>query len=791
MAEKLVGKSIKRKEDARFLTGKGTYVDDIHVPHETYAGFVRSQVAHGDIKSIDASGALEMDGVIAVLTGDEMAADGVGPLPCGWMIHSKDGEEMKAPGNPALAVGKVRHVGEPFAIVVAETKDAAKSGAEAVMADIEELPAVADVVDALAEGAPQLHDDVPGNLCYNWALGDGDAADAAIEAAAHVTRLKIRNNRLIPNAIEPRACIAGFDPADSSYTLRVTSQNPHVHRLVLSAFVGLAGEHKITVISPDVGGGFGSKIFIYPEETAALWASKRVGRPVRWTAERSESFLVDRHGRDHATEAELALDADGNFTGLRVKTIANMGAYLSAFASAVPTWLYGTLLAGQYKTPAISVEVDAVFTNTCAVDAYRGAGRPEATYVLERIVEKAARETGRDPAELRRQNFIPTDAFPYDTPVALTYDTGDYDASLTKCLEVADYAGFEARRAEAETRGKLRGIGFSCYIEACGIAPSQVAASLGAGLGLFESARVAVNATGNVQVYVGTHNHGQGHETTFSQIVAERLGISVDDVDIIEGDTSKVQYGLGTYGSRSLAVGGSAIVGALDKIVEKSRKIAAHMMEADVAGVEFEDGIFSDKASNKTITFPEIAFSANVPHNYPLDELEPGLNEGSFYDPANFTYPAGAYLCEVEVDPETGVVDIEAFTAVDDFGRVINPMIVEGQVHGGIAQGVGQAMLENAVYDPQSGQLLTGSFMDYAMPRADDLPNFALEMTETPCTHNPLGSKGCGEAGAIGSPPALINAITNAIGIPDMDMPATPEKVWRACQEASTQGKAN
>ncbi len=772
------------------MRGQGRYLDDIRFEGQAYAAFVRSPHAHAQINSIDSAAALALDGVLAVLSGEEMAADGIGPLPCGWMIHSTDGAEMNAPPHPALAVDTVRYVGEPLAVVIAESAEQAKTGAEKVSVDWEVLDHVTGAGKATAEGSPQIHEAAPSNRCYLWELGDGAAVDAAFKAAAHITELSLVNNRLAPNPIEPRAANARYNPTDGKYTLHTTSQNPHLHRLILAAFVGIAPEGKIRVISPDVGGGFGSKIFVYSEETTCLWAAKRVGRPVKWTGDRSEAFLSDAHGRDHVTSAELALDGDGNFLGLRVRTVANLGAYLSTFASAVPTILYGTLLAGQYKTPAVHVEVEGVFTNTSPVDAYRGAGRPEAAYLLERIVDKAARELGRDPAELRRQNMIPADAFPYQTPVALEYDTGDFQASLDRALELADYTGFDERRAEAAARGRLRGIGLSSYIEACGLAPSQLAGQLGAGVGLFESALVRVDATGSVTVFTGSHSHGQGHETTFAQLVAGRLGLSMAEVDVVHGDTQKVQYGLGTYGSRSLAVGGSAIAVALDKIVEKGRRIAAHMLEVDPEVVDFEEGLYSVRETNQSLSFKEVAFSAYVPFNYPLDEMEPGLQEGCFYDPKNFTYPAGTHVCEVEIDPETGVTEIIRFTAVDDFGRIINPMIVEGQVHGGIAQGIGQARMEAAIYDETSGQLVTGSFLDYALPRADDFPDFELELTETPCTHNPLGVKGCGEAGAIGSPPAYMNAVLNAIGADHMDMPATPERVWRALQDVEAVGGA-
>jgi carbon-monoxide dehydrogenase large subunit len=776
-----IGKSVPRKEDGRFITGKGRYTDDIKQVGQSHAYFVRSPHAHADVVSIDVEEALSAPGVIAVLTGADVTADGLGGLPCGWMIHSKDGSEMKQPHHPVLADNRVHYLGEPVAMVIADTALEAKNAAELVVVDWAEKQAVVSVSEA--QTAPAIYDDIPQNTCYEWALGDSDAVAKAMEKAAHVTRIELTNNRLIPNAMEPRAALAEYNAGSDELTLHTTSQNPHLARLILTAFVQIAPEHKLRVIAPDVGGGFGSKIFVYSEETALAWAAKKLGLTIKWTAERSEAFLADAHGRDHVTTAELAMDESGQFLAFKVKTTANMGAYLSTFASSVPTYLYGTLLAGQYRTPAIYVEVDSVFTNTAPVDAYRGAGRPEATYLVERIVTKAAIELGKDPAELRRQNFIRTDEFPYETPVALTYDIGDYEASLDKALELSDYEGFAARKASAAARGKLRGIGLSCYIEACGLAPSQVAGALGAGVGLWESGEVRVNPTGSVSVLTGSHSHGQGHETTFAQLVADKLGIPIDDVDVVHGDTGKLDFGLGTYGSRSLAVGGSALVNAADKVIEKGRKVAAHLLRTDPDNIEFEAPVYRMKNSNESKTFQEIAFAAYVNHDYP-DDLEPGLAEKAFYDPGNFTYPAGTHICEVEIDPDTGVTKIVQFVAVDDFGNLINPMIVEGQVHGGIAQGVGQALLEQAVYD-DAGQLITGSYMDYCMPRADDLPNFTVGMTCTPCTHNPIGAKGCGEAGAIGSPPAIINAVLDAIGETDMDMPATPERVWSMLKRAN------
>ena len=778
MAASLIGARVERKEDYRFLTGAGQYTDDVALPRQTYAVFVRSPHAHAKIRSIKKGAALKAPGVLAVYTGEDLAAAKVGGLPCGWLITGTDGQPMKEPPHPPLAQGKVRYVGDHVAVVIAESLSAARDAADLVQVDYEPLPAVVDASKATQKGAPALHDIAPDNKCYTWALGDKAAVDAAFAKAAHVTKLEFINNRLIPNAIEPRAANATYSRADDSYTLYVASQNPHVERLLLTAFVLGLPEHKVRVVAPDVGGGFGSKIYLYAEDVAVTWASRQLGRPVKWTAERSESFVSDAHGRDHHTVAEMAMDKDGKFLAMRVHTTANLGAYLSTFASCIPTILYATLLAGQYTTPAIYCEVTAVFTNTAPVDAYRGAGRPEATYVVERLVETAARDMKLDPAEIRRRNFIRT--FPYQTPVALMYDTGNYDATLDAAIKMADVAGFPKRKEEAAKRGKLRGLGYTCYIEACGIAPSNIAGALGARAGLFEAGEVRMHPTGSVTVFTGSHSHGQGHETTFAQVVADRLGLPIESVDIVHGDTSKILFGMGTYGSRSIAVGGTAIVKALDKIVAKGKKIAAHLMEAAETDIEFDRGVFKVAGTDKQKTIGEVAFAAYVPHNYPLDKLEPGLNENAFYDPTNFTFPAGSYVCEVEIDPDTGVTKVVKFTAVDDFGKIINPMIVEGQVHGGLTQGIGQALTENCRYDPETGQLLSGSFTDYCIPRADDVPSYQLDTRETPCTHNPLGVKGCGEAGAIGAPSAVINAITDALGIRDLPMPATAETVWKA-----------
>ena len=770
-----IGASVKRKEDIRFITGKGRYTDDVNRPGQAHAYFVRSPHAHANIKSIDASAALASPGVVAVFTGDDIAADKLG----GWMIHSKDGSPMKAGAHPALAHGKVRYVGDHVAVVIADTYAQAREAGEKLGVDYETLPAVVDIKTAAAPGQTVIHDAAPDNTVYNWHLGDKAATDAAFARAAHVTKIDLVNNRLIPNPMEPRAAVGDYDSGTDSLTLYTTSQNPHVARLVLSAFIGIAPEHKLRVIAPDVGGGFGSKIFIYAEETICVWAAKKIDRPVKWNSDRTEAFLSDAHGRDHSTQAELAIDANGKMIGLRVHTIANLGAYLSTFSSSVPTYLYAPLLSGQYNIPAIYAEVDAVYTTTAPVDAYRGAGRPEATFVIERIVEKAARELGKDPADFRRQNFITQ--FPHQTPVIMAYDVGDYAAALDKALALADYAGLPARKAASAAKGKLRGLGFSAYIEACGIAPSAAVGSLGAGVGLWESAEVRVNPVGTVEVLTGSHSHGQGHETTFAQLVSERLGISIDNVSIVHGDTDKVQMGMGTYGSRSGAVGMSAIVKALDKVEAKAKKVAGYVLEASPDDIEFKDGKFTVKGTDKSIDFASVALQAYIAHKFNGQDLEPGLKESAFWDPTNFTFPAGVHICELEIDPDTGVVTIDKWTAVDDFGKLINPMIVHGQVHGGIAQGVGQALLEGAVYN-SDGQLLTASFMDYTMPRADDLPSFTVETVETACPSNPLGIKGCGEAGAIASPPAVINAITDALGHEDIAMPATPQAVWRAAQ---------
>jgi aerobic carbon-monoxide dehydrogenase large subunit len=787
MTDNGIGVAVRRREDRRFITGSGQYTDDINRPGQLHAHIVRSPLPHARIRGIEAEAARAAPGVVAVLTGRDMAADGVGGLPCGWNITGKNGVQMVEPGHPPLADELVRYSGDQVAVVLAQTRALARDAAELLEVDYEELPAVTDLDAASAADAPLVWPDAAGNICFDWELGDAAAVDQAFSRAAHVATIEITNSRLIPNAMEPRAALGDYDSGKDEYTLYTTSQNPHVTRLLMGTYVLRIPEHKLRVVAPDVGGGFGSKICHYAEEAIVTWASKRVNRPVKWTADRSESFMSDAHGRDHLTHAELALGQDGEFLALRVSTRANLGAYLSTFGPAVPTYLYGTLLAGTYKTPAIYCEVKGMFTHTVPVDSYRGAGRPEATYLLERLVDKAARETGIDRIELRRRNFIGKDSFPYQTPVALEYDSGDYQACLDKALEMSDYENFASRRQEAKQRGKLRGIGVSTYIEACGIAPSNIAGQLGARAGLYESGTVRVNPTGSITVFTGSHSHGQGHETTFAQLVTEALGVDIDSIEVVHGDTGRIPFGMGTYGSRSLAVGGMALNAALNKIKAKSKRIAAHLLEASEEDIEFVNGRLTVAGTDRSVSFGDVAFSAYVPHNYPLDELEPGLEETAFYDPKNFTFPSGCHICEVEIDEDTGVVEVVRFVAADDFGRIINPMIVEGQVQGGVTQGIGQALYEQCIYDRDSGQLLTGTLMDYCLPKADHLPNFEVATNVTLCTHNALGVKGCGEAGTIGATPAVINAVVDALSdlnVEDIAIPATPERVWRAMHAA-------
>src|SRR5438067_9357215 len=778
---RLFGKSIKRREDPRFITGRGNYTDDLKLPGMTYAAFVRSPHAHAKIGKIDLAEAKAHPGVVAIFTGKDLT--GVNSLPCGWLLP-----ELKVPPHPPLAVDTARYVGDPVAVVIAETQDAALDAAEKVKVDWNVRPAVTATAKAAEKGASQIHEVAPANVAFKWQIGDAAAVDAAFKTAAVTVKKRIVNQRLVANAMEPRACVARFDAATGDLTLWVTSQNPHVHRLLMTAFVLGIPEHKVRVIAPDVGGGFGSKIFLYNEEVVCSWASRQFKRPVRWTASRSEAYLTDAHGRDHVTDAEIALSKDGKMLGLRVKTTANLGAYLSTFAPAVPTFLYGTLLNGAYAIPAIHCEVTGVFSNTTAVDAYRGAGRPEACYVVERIVEAGARAAGMDVADLRKKNFIPKFSGAFQTQVAVVYDSGDYGAAWDRMLQMLDYRKFRAEQEAARKQGRLLGIGFSAYIEACSIAPSKLVGALGAGAGLYESGKVRVHPTGMVTVFTGSHSHGQGHETTFAQIVADKLGIPIEQVDIVHGDTGSVAFGMGTYGSRSASVGGTAILMSLNKVIEKGKKIAAHLLEASPGDIEFGGGQFAVKgAPGKAVPFGAVSLTAYVPHNYP-EGLEPGLEETSFYDPSNFCFPFGAHACVVEVEAETGKVTIVRYIAVDDVGNVINPMIVDGMVHGGVAQGIGQALWEGAVYDGQSGQLVTGSMMDYALPKADMLPMYETDRTVTPTPVNPMGVKGAGETGTIASPPAVMNAVVDALAPLGVDhieaMPLSAERVWKIIQGA-------
>jgi carbon-monoxide dehydrogenase large subunit len=789
---KLFGASIKRREDPRFITGKGHYTDDLKLPGMTCAAFVRSPHAHARIRSIDTAAARALPGVVAVFVGADMV--GVNSLPCGWDLRKAKNvpgvvQDLAIVPHMPLTSDVARHVGDPVAVVIAENQDTANDAVEKVVVDWEVLPSVTATDHATDAAAPQLHGGAPGNVAFKWELGGGDLDDA-FKRADKIVAKRIVNQRLVANAMEPRACVARYEDATGELTLWVTSQNPHVHRLLMCAFVLGIPEQKVRVIAPDVGGGFGSKIFLYNEEVVCSWATRQLKRPVRWTATRREAYITDAHGRDHVTEAAVALAKDGTILGLHVKTTANLGAYLSTFAPAVPTFLYGTLLNGVYAIGAIKCEVTGVFTNTTAVDAYRGAGRPEACYVLERMIDAAAAALKMDPADIRRKNFIPKFSGAFQTHVAVSYDSGDYAKAFDKLLGIFDYKAFRAEQAEARKKGRYLGVGFSTYIEACSIAPSKVVGALGAGAGLYESGKVRVHPTGGVTVYTGSHSHGQGHETTFAQLVADELQVPIDQIEVVHGDTGSIPFGMGTYGSRSASVGGTALYMSVNKIKEKGKKIAAHLLEASVGDIEYTGGQFSVRgAPGKSVPFGTVALTAYVPHNYP-EGLEPGLEETSFYDPSNFCFPFGAHACVVEVDPDTGHVKIVRYIAVDDVGNVINPMIVDGMVHGGITQGAAQALWEGAVYDDESGQLITGSMMDYALPKADMLPSYETDRTETPTPVNPLGVKGAGETGTIAATPAVVNAVVDAlagIGVDHIEaMPLTPERVWKTIQAATS-----
>ncbi len=777
-----IGASVRRREDARFLTGRGRYVADLAMSHQAHACFLRSPQAHAKIVSIDTRAARAAEGVIAVYTGQDLLEGNVGSLPSGWNVRQRDGSPMAEPPHYPLAVDRVRHVGDPVAVVIAETVEAAKDATELVEVEYESLPAVTDAISAAADGAPVVWPQARNNVCTDWEIGDATAVEAAFRNAVHTVSLQLVNNRLIQNPIEPRAAIAHFERTTGQHTLYTTSQNPHTVRSTIAAFVLRVPEHFLRVVSPDVGGGFGAKIPVYPEEATLSWAASRIDRPVKWVAERAESFVTDAQGRDHVTQASLALDGEGRFLALRVVTHANVGAYLYGGSAAIPTHYYAPLLSGVYRIAAIHANVKLVFTNTVTVDAYRGAGRPEATYVLERLVDLAARSLKIDRIEIRRRNFIPREAFPYQTPLGIEYDTGDHEATLARALELADWGGFAGRRAASKAAGKLRGIGISTYVEIAGGVPSRVLGQIGGRGGRSESALVRVHPSGGVTIFSGSHSHGQGHETAFAQIVCDRLNLPFEMVRIVQGDTDLVPYGRGTAASRSLVLGGSAIVRAIERVIEKGCRIAGQLLEAAETDVVFENARFRIAGSDRSISFSDVARAAYSGHGFASDAVEHGLEASAFYDPVNWTFPGGCHVCELEVDPETGTVRIDRIVAVDDVGTVINPMIVEGQIHGGLAQGIGQALLEKACYD-EAGQLLSGSFMDYCMPRADDLPVFAVDTCTTPCLHNPLNAKGCAEVGSVGIPPAIVNAAIDALGVEHLDMPLTPETVWRALRK--------
>ena len=778
-----VGTSVKRVEDPRFIQGKGRYVANIQFPDMVYVAIKRSPEAHARITRMDTSAAAAMDGVVAVFTGQDFKDGGCGSLPCGWLVP-----DTKVPDRPIVVTDRVCHVGDSVAVVAARTPYIAADAVEAIEVDYEPLPTVVDARGAMDDGAPLVHAEIEDNASYHWALGDQEACEKAFAEADEVVEIELVNQRLIPTAMEPRAAAAQWDAASEEMTVWTTSQNPHPIRLLLSAFTLGIPESKLRVISPDVGGGFGSKIFHYPEEVIVPWVARQVGRPARWVATRTESQMTDSQGRDHVTVARLAMTSDGTFTGLDVETWANQGAYLSTFAPLIPTALYITLLSGNYKMPGVFGKVHGTLTNTVPVDAYRGAGRPEAAYLVERLVDLAATRLGRDPLDLRRQNAIPKEDFPYQTPVAFLYDSGDYDRLMATAADRADYAGMRAAQAEARGEGKLRGVGVVCCIEASGPAPSAVAGSLGSAVGFWESGEIRVHPTGQVSVFTGTHSHGQGHETTLAQVAADELGVPIESVEGVHGDTGRINFGMGTYGSRSACVGGSALVRSAEKVRAKVLKLGAHLLEAAEEDVVYdrEAGRVHVKGSpDRGKDFGELAFAAYTAHNMP-EGMEPGLNFVSFYDPANFTFPASSHICEVDVCPDTWEVRILRYVAVDDVGKVINPMIVEGQIQGGVVQGVGQALTEIGSYS-DDGQLLSGTLLEYAVPRADLLPGIEVDRIETPSPHNPLGVKGAGEMGTIAATPAVANAVLDALaplGVSHIELPLTPERIWRAVQAA-------
>ncbi len=775
---RLFGARIKRREDPRLLTGSAKYTADLNPPNTLHTFFVRSPYAHAKILNINVEEALKHEEVVTVLTGRDIV-DEVGPVPCAWQIPNAN---LKIPKYMPLAVDKVRYVGDPVAVVVAKSYMAAADAAELVKVEYERLRAVVNPEDAVKPDAPLLYEDIPANTAFTWKAEGGDV-EAAFSNADHVVKQRIVNNRLQPTAIETRAALAEYNRATGEATMYITSQNPHIHRLLLSIITGIP-ENKLRIIAPDVGGGFGSKIHCYGAEAVILHLARKLGRPIKWVETREENFKSTIHGRDHVQYAEMALNKNGIILGLKVKSYANLGAYLSTAAPGIPTILFGPMLSGPYKIPAISVEVVGALTNTAPVDAYRGAGRPEATFLLERMVDIAARQLGLDPSEIRSRNFIPSNEFPYSAkPIGLMYDSGDYETAFRKALELSEYTKIREMQAKAREEGRLIGIGISSYVEICGMGPSAVVRSTGFGLGLWESALVRVTPTGKVKVYTGASPHGQGEETTFAQLVADQLQIPIDDVEIIHGTTEMIPFGMGTYGSRTTPVAGGAIFTACQKILAKARKIAAHMLEAREEDIEYENGSFYVRGfPEKKKTFSEVAYASYGAGSNELPPgLEPGLEAEAFYDPSNFTFPFGTHICITEVDPETGKVTILKYVAVDDCGKRINPLIVDGQIHGGIAQGIAQALYEEAVYSAE-GNLLTATLNDYLVPTACEIPNILTDETTTPSPHNPLGVKGVGETGTIASTPAVVNSVIDALshmGIVHIDPPLTPEKILK------------
>jgi carbon-monoxide dehydrogenase large subunit len=777
---RLFGASIKRREDPRLITGRATYTDDLRFPGLTHARIVRSPHAHARIKRVDVDAARRHPGVVAVFTGKDLQGV-INPIPTAWLIPNAD---LKTPPHPALAVDTVRYVGDGVAVVVAEDRFAARDAAALVRVEYEPLQAVVDQQKAMAPGAPQLHPDVPNNLAFKWIIGNSEATAAAFKEAERdgiVLSQHIVNQRLIPNAMEPRAVVARYNSGSGELTVWYTTQNPHIARFIMSLVTGLP-EHKIRIVAPEVGGGFGSKIPFYADEAVIAFCARATDRPVKWTEDRQENYLATIHGRDHITDIEVAARRDGTITALRGRTWANLGAYLSTAGPGIPTILHGLMLTGCYTIPNIDYGVYGVFTNTTPVDAYRGAGRPEATYLIERVADLVAAKLNMDPAEVRRKNFIPSERFPYTTAEGLAYDSGNYGPALDRALEMVGYQGLREEQKHGPRNGKHLGIGLCTYVEICGLGPSPVVGSTGFQGGLWESAIVRLHPTAKATVFTGTSPHGQGEETTFAQIVSDELGLPIDDIEIVHGDTAAVPMGWGTYGSRTTVVGGAAVALAARRVREKATKIAAHLLEASEQDIVFDQGRFSVRGSpDRAKTIQEVTLQAYLAWNLPPG-VEPALEESAFFDPTNFTFPFGTHVAVVEVDAGTGQVELKRYIAVDDCGRVINPLIVDGQVHGGVVQGIAQALYEAAAYAPD-GQLLTGSMADYAVPKAHMFPMFETARTETPSPHNPLGVKGVGETGTIASSPAIVNAVVDALrpyGITHLDMPLTPERIWTA-----------